>query len=370
MKIDLQLTDLKQAISNVQRSIPTNPQLPILSSILFDLTKKDLTLAATDLYLGVKTKLSVKSNEAVTAAIPGLMFKDLINSFNSDKVAIKIESDSVELKSGTSTAKIPVRKASEYPDFPEVNGQDIRIPVKVLEEILQMVGYAASTDQVRPILTTIMFDYTDSGLEVVATDGFRLAILKYPELKAKFSKKLLIPVKSFTEICRIVEQGNSEEVVMQVDQELKQVKINVDQNEMYVRLIEGEYPPYEKIIPETHRVGVELNTEEFRNELQRASILAREASNIVQFHLKPKRLIITSVSPSSGEYKSEIACAAKQDDVDEEIAFDIRYLLDFLNNIETDSLFFQMNEGLKPATFTIEDRSDFAYIVMPFRVNR
>ncbi len=370
MKIKLNLSDLKKALKNVQKAIPSNPQLPILSSVLFSVADNGLTLAATDLYLGIRTKVKLNTEETIAVTIPGIMFRDLVNSFNDEDVQISIKEDHLDLKSGTSQAKLPVQSSVEYPDFPEIKGQKISVSVEVLNEILQMVSYASSLDQVRPILTTIMFEFGQSGLEVVATDGFRLAVLKYPELKTEFVQRLLIPAKSFDEVTRIINQGESAEVNFQIDQELKQIKVETDNNEIFIRLVEGEYPPYQKIIPESYTTKVEVDGESLKEELQRAMIFSREASNIVKFQIMSDRLLIKSVSPALGEYNGEIALIKDNNQhVDQEIAFDIRYLLDFLNSVAPQKIIFCMNESLKPAAFNVDQRDNFTYIVMPFRVN-
>jgi DNA polymerase-3 subunit beta len=371
MKIEFNLLSLKKAIKNVQKSIPSNPQLPILSSVLINVDKNNLTLAATDLYLGIKTKSELKNNKhKASLVIPGLMLKDLINSFSDEEVFINIKKEAIELESGSSRVKIPAQEPSEYPEFPKVSGPKIEIPTSVLKEVLEMTGYAASLDQVRPILTTIMFDFNKSGLEVATTDGFRLSVLKYPHLESQVKKRLLIPIKSFEEVCRIVDQSDVDVIKIQVDEELKQIKIEVDQNEIFVRLIEGEYPPYKKIIPENFETQVEIDGEILKEELQRAFILARESSNIVKFELRENKLLISSNSPSYGEYSGEILTLSQMDDeLDKEIAFDIRYLLDFLNNTNPKEVVFCMNEQLKPASFNIKNKDNFTYIVMPFRVN-
>lgn len=371
MKIKLNLSSLKKAIKNVQKSIPNSPQLPILNSVLININKNSLVIAATDLYLGIKTKLVLKDNKhEASLVIPGLMFKDLINSFDNEDVIVDIKKEEIRLESGTSRVKIPVQESAEYPEFPKVSGPKIEIPTNILREILEMTGYAASLDQVRPILTTIMFDFNKNGLEVAATDGFRLAVIKYLQLKSQIKKRLLIPIKSFEEVCRIIDQSDVDNIKIQIDEELKQIKIEVDQNEIFVRLVEGDYPPYKKIIPEDFETQVVVDGEILKEELQRAFILARESSNIVKFKLEGSRLLITSNSPSYGEYSGEISTLSKmKSDLSKEIAFDIRYLLDFLNNTNPKEVIFCMNEQLKPAAFNIKNKDDFTYIVMPFRVN-
>jgi len=367
MKITLNLESLQTALKLIQKAIPSNPQLPILSSIHLKLEKSQLTLSATDLYLGIKASIPTESTESVEVAIPGETFRDFINSFSGDEIIMDVQTAQITLTSGQSQVKIPIQKTKDYPDFPEINGDSIPLSTSFLEEVKNLVSFAASIDQARPVLTAILLNFTDSGLEVVGTDGFRLALLNYPDIIQQ-PRQLLIPVKAFNEVCRIAIQTKAEFVDLQVSTELKQLKFNLANNEVFVRLIEGDYPPYQKIIPDGFTSKISLDGETLKKELQRAFVLARESSNIVKLSLESDSLTINSISPAYGEYQGKILLPTENKELNE-IAFNTTYLLDFLNSVKPGTLFFEMNESLKPAMFTIDGRLNFKYMVMPFRVN-
>jgi DNA polymerase-3 subunit beta len=367
MKLSLDLPALQSALKFIQKAIPANPQLPILSSINLKLKNSKLTLAATDLYLGIRATVSVDSKKELNLVIPGDTFKDLINSFSADEVEFEVDEKQLRASLNQSQIKIPIQDAQDYPDFPEVDGQTLTISSEILEEIRSLVSFAPSTDQARPILTAIMLNFSPDGLTAVGTDGFRLAMLNYPDVTTKTEQQLLVPTRAFTEICRIANQIQEEKINLQISPELKQVKFDIGDCEIFVRLIEGDYPPYKKIIPEGFEFRIDLNGEELKKELQRAFVLAKEASNIIKFEIDSDQLTIISSSPSYGEYQGKIAIknSAKEK---KEIAFNANYLLDFLNNVKPEEVEFAMSESLKPAQFTIKGIENFLYIVMPFRV--
>ena len=367
MKITLNLESLQKALKLIQKAIPSNPQLPILSSIHLKLEESQLTLSATALYLGIKASIPVDSTKSIEIAIPGETFRDFINSFSSDEITMEIKTSQVTLTSGQSQVKIPVQKTKDYPDFPEIDGESISLSTSFLEEVRNLVSFAASADQTRPVLTAVLLNFTDSGLEVVGTDGFRLALLNYPDIIQQ-PRQLLIPVKAFNEVCRIAIQTKAEFIDLQISTELKQLKFNLANNEIFVRLIEGDYPPYQKIIPDGFTTQISLDGEILRKELQRAFVLARESSNIVKLGLESDVLTINSVSPAYGEYQGKILLSVENKESNE-IAFNTTYLLDFLNSVKPETLIFKMNESLKPAMFVIDGQPNFKYVVMPFRVN-
>jgi DNA polymerase-3 subunit beta len=213
-----------------------------------------------------------------------------------------------------------------------------------------------------------MFRFLKQELEVVTTDGFRLSMLSFPQVKNQVeSERLLIPIKAFLEVCRIAEQTEAEQVELQVSQELKQVKFQIKQTEVYVRLIDGDYPPYEKIIPDSYKISLALEADKIKQELQRAHILAKQTSNIVRLKIADGAIDIRASSPSFGEYQGQVLIDDKE--VEAEIAFNANYLLDFLSGTKPEKITFNMNESLKPAMFAVDDVEDFIYVVMPFRVN-
>ncbi len=368
MKLTLKRKTLKDSLSFLQKAIPSKPQLPILSSIYFNLEQSVLTLAATDLYLGVRTKNDVTSNKSLEMVIPGNTFKDIIYSFEPGSIVLEEQEKSLLVKSQKSEVKIPTQNAEEYPDFPSVNGETFELSASILEQIKELASFAASTDQARPVLTAIMLNFHPEGLDVVATDGFRLSILNFDQLKTKKECSLLVPVKAFNEVFRIVSQADASKAVLQVSEELKQVKFAVKQTEVFVRLIEGDYPPYEKIMPTTFKSELIIDGEELKRELSRAHILSKEASNIVKLRFEDEKMEIKSSSPAYGKYQGQVFIDNKNK-TEDQIAFNANYLLDFLNSVKPEQVWFGMNESLKPAMIEVDGIDNFKYVVMPFRVN-
>ncbi|MEA2056400.1 MAG: DNA polymerase III subunit beta [Patescibacteria group bacterium] len=368
MEISLKKKRVKNGLNFLKNSIPSNPQLPILSNIRLKLQEKTLTLSATDLYLGVKTRVEVSCKGELDLVVPGSTFKDLIYSFENKEIHLEKKDKSIIIKAGSSKVNIPFQNSDEYPDFPKVEGEEFKLKAKTLEEIKNLVSFAASSDQARPVLTTVLLKCSKQGLEAVATDGFRLAVLKFDELKTNKEKALLIPVKALNEVSRIVSQTNASEAVLQVSEELKQIKFKVESTEIFVRLIEGDFPPYEKIIPSSFSSELKIEGKRFKKELSRAYILAKESSSIVRLKFEKELLEIKTASTALGKYRGEMEVKNKQKDSNE-IAFNANYLIDFLNNVKSEEVIFKMNESLKPAIIQVKERENYKYIIMPFRIN-
>lgn len=365
MKITVLQENLKIALSSLQKAIPSKPQLPILSSIYLQAKGKTVTLAATDLYLGIKSTVPAEIEEEGTLVVPGEIFKNLIFSFSAGDVKMEKKEASLIIKSGNSTSSLPFQPAEEYPQFPEVGGEKYALSTELLKNIEGYVAFAAAVDQTRPVLASLLFSFKPTGLDIVGTDGFRLATLHTDEVVEGLEQDILIPVKALSEVFRMVAQTKEKQVEFTMAQELKQVLFIIEGVEIYIRLIEGEYPPYQKIIPPEFAHTINLDWPEFAAQVKRAFLFSRDTSNIIRLELTKGKMLIKANSPAHGEYQGELATAYKGENL--EIAFNALYLLDFLNTQKEGELVFEMNESLKPAAFKVQNVEDYAYIVMPFR---
>jgi DNA polymerase III subunit beta len=368
MKLKILQENLNLCLSFLQKAIPNKPQLPILSSILVETKDNKIIFSATDLYLGIKTQSIAEIEEEGKIVIPGDIFKQIITSFQKGKVSLDTKDNNLQIKLGKSNMTIPTQTVEEYPEFPIIKGNQFTFSLDLLKEIEKHVSFSAGIDQTRPILTAVYFIFGDDGLEVVGTDGFRLSILNSEHIKNKVGKKLLIPAKALSEVIRIASQSKTEKILLTVSEELKQIKFDIEDTHLFVRLIEGDYPPYQKIIPSNFAINFGIDGEKFAEEIKRAFILARDSSNIVKLKITGETLSIVSSSPSLGNYKGQIDIKNKSK-TDGEIAFNAKYVMEFLNNTKPEHILFFMNESLKPAMFKIDGIDNFKYIIMPFRVN-
>lgn len=369
MKLKVLQENLNKSLSNLQKAIPSKPQLPILSSILIEATKEGCTISATDLYFGVKSKVQTDIETEGTVVVPGKQFKEIISSLNPGILTLEFIDGSLKIKSDKTKTSLSCQASNEYPPFPQVEGEEYKISSTHLEEIEKYVSFSASTDQARPVLTAILFKFSEKGFEVISTDGFRLSILHLDD-SVQFSeeKTFLIPAKSLSEVFRIMDRLESKEVSFKISQELKQIFFSIDGVLVFVRLIDGNYPPYEKIIPQGFKTEVIFDADELMDNLKRAMIFSRESSNIVRLIIDDKEVKIMSSSPSFGNYEG-ILRSVKIKGPSGEIAFNIKYLMDYLSATKATEHWLGMIESLKPAMFKPEVKNKYSYVIMPFKVN-
>lgn len=370
MKLKVLQENLNGLLSHLSKAIPSNPQLPILSSVLIENQNNRCTFSATDLYFGIRCSITVDSEQDGIIVVPGKQFKEIVSSLDPGVLQLEFIENALKIKNDKTKVNLSGSVSEEYPPFPQVEGEEYVFPLEFLEEIEKNIVFSASTDQARPVLTAVLFKFGAEGLTCVSTDGFRLSTLVLDDSQEFEEKSFLIPAKALSEVYKIASKLSVSEIRFKVSEELKQVFFSVADVEIFVRLIEGAYPPYEKIIPETFTTEVVFDSAELVDNLKRAMIFAREASNIVRFEITPETVKIHSSSPTYGTYSGELHAVTVTGDVTEnEIAFNIKYLVDYLSATKAEKQWFGMSESLKPALFKPVGSEKQQYVVMPFKVN-
>lgn len=370
MKVSLLQENLDQALKTVSKAVPSKPQLPILGSVLLSVANGEVFIAATDLYLGARVRVPASVIEEGTIAIPAKVFIDTIHALSPGKISLEASESTLTITSEKTSSTLQLQVADEFPSFPEKEGAEIEFKRSQLEEIDTLLGFAAATDQARLVLTTLLFRKSGDDLDVVSTDGFRLGVLKLATqtLPAELSE-VLIPAKALNEIVRVAETQDQENISFMVSEELKQLFFTLKDTELYVRLVEGQFPPYEKILPTEFATSLTIDADSLLQHLKQAQIFARDSSNIVRLELSPEKIMIKARSTAHGEFAAEVAISDVSGPTTETIAFNARYLQDFLTKVKPKTVWFGMNDALKPAVFKTSADDHYQYIVMPFRVN-
>lgn len=374
MKIIVLQENLKQALAHIRRVIPSKPQLPILSSILVEASNDGITFSGTDLYTGMRVRVKGSIENPGTVAVPAQVLTETVTSLFAGSVTLEEHSGSLELTTDQTTAKIQCYASDEYPAFPEKEGQEMTVGWAAFEHILKTVPFSTAKDDSRPVLTSVLFDFNDS-VQVVGTDGFRLSHVSLADTALQGKpmdtvSQLLIPAKALQEVHRIASrEKNISNISWTFSEQMKQVFFAVEDIEMVIRLMDGEFPPYQKIMPETFETELSLDAEQFETHLKGALVFAKEASQIVTFSFESETLTLTASSPSLGSHQSQMPIQLKTGQP-ETIAFNAHYILEMLQATKPETVTFKMNQSLQPAMFQVDQDASFKYIVMPFRVTQ
>jgi len=361
MKASLLQENLLPPLLFVGKNVSFKTQIPITQHILLVVDKGFLRLATTSIDTTTATTVAVKADKEGGICVPSKLFIELISSLPPGKVELEAKEQMLSVTSKGYKATLPGIRVGEFPPVPKKKKKGVSINAKEFSQAIKSVLYAAATDEGRPLLTGVKVRKTGDETLFVATDGYRLSLKRanFP-LNGDFDK--VIPGKALSHVLQMDEAGSLE--FEEVEE--GQIGFFVGDFEVYTRVIEGEYPAFDRIIPKTNTTSVSLGKEELVKAVKTAAIFAKDNANIVRFHFDENSLTISANTPQVGESNVEMDVKTEGDGGD--IAFNSRFLLDFLNNVNTDKLIFEMTGSLNPGVFKIEGDDTFLHIIMPVRV--
>lgn len=371
MKILVLQQDLISALSSVSRFVSLKPQIPILSNILFSAEKGKLQLSATNLEMGILLGIGAKIETEGKITIPAKVILELINNIPRGQILIEENKGQVLINahpffSGTVTS-IP---AAEFPNIPQgTAGADVVFTKNTLSLITQQICFAAATDETRPVLTGILFSF-GKNISTVATDGFRLSYREIQEGdlgNAGEIGKLLIPARLIEESIRVLGGFQEEDKIsVGVSRKEGQVVFSGDSVVLTGKLIEGDFPDFDKVLPKkwTHRALV--GKEDLLRAVKIGAVFAREAAGVIRVRIEKEKLVVFAESQQYG--KEETTLDAKTEGEGVEVAFNYRYILEFLGSIKGEEVSFETEGPTSPGVFQDTKDPSYKHLIMPVRI--
>lgn len=370
MKIVTLQSNLKNGLSAVERSISESNTLPVLKNVLIKTYNNQIKISATNLELGISRYISGKIIEEGGITVPFNTLYHIVNNSDSEKINLEVKDSNLLIKTDNYEAKIQCISPDEYPLIPKIESTDNYLEIKnsYLQEALNKVLPCCQTSEIRPEISGVLFDFQMTLLKLVATDSFRLAEKTIPSsfFRANFTRgfKVIIPLKTIREYVRVFPQN--EFVKIYIDP--SQIYFQSNDFEMISRLIDGEYPDYEQIIPRENETECILSREYLLNAIKLVSSLSGKVNDVViKIGENKKTLSIYSSNPSVGENRYIVPAKIHGKGFDE-IHFNWRFLLDGLRTLDSDDVVFDINEESRPAIIKSKDDLNFFYVVMPIKV--
>lgn len=361
--------DLKKGITIVSNFINNNPQIPILSNILFSLKNGRLRLCATNLEAGINYWLGVKIEEEGEVTAPAKILIEVINNLTPGRIDLKLNDNVFNLSSGNSLISIPTTPVNDFPNISfTLPKQSLEITSDLFNKINQQVTWTTRQDMDKPEFSGILFSVLNNDLFVVATDGVRLSLKKIKNFNTQKTpqnilNKLLIPAKIITEIPKIF---NNNKLLIAFEEKNNEFLISGDDCVITTKLLDQEkFPDFQKIIPETWETKVILNKEEIQKTLRLSGIFAKDF--IVKFSFSEEGCVLSSENPQAGKQVSNIPAKLEGQDIN--ISFNWRFINDFLNSIEGEETEFRFKNSTSPGTFLNPQDNDYLHLIMPIRTN-
>lgn len=372
MKITVQTDNLQKKLSIANRAISTKTDLPILQHMFLDARGDKVTIRATDLEIGIETYLPAEIHEEGSVLLPAKTFSELINSFPQESITLETTEKGLVVISKRSKSVFQTLSSEEFPRLFEEKGTVLaELASKDLKSDFGCVIFSASTESTRPALSGVLVRKEGSeGFLLVATDGYRLS-LKHTTTGQQTSVDdtnaetgLILPAKVFREVLGLKEVG--EKIKVFIAKQSNQIMFEYGETLIIGRLIEAEFPAYERIIPSDFSLVVSFDREELLKAVKICAIFARDTANIIKLSFKENGILVSSSASSVGENEVQVEAVLKGEE--NEIAFNAKYLLDALSNIDKNELTFEMMGPLNPGVFKVKDDASFLHLIMPIKV--
>ena len=361
MRISILLDKFKKGLNAVDRIVASKNTLPILNNVLIKTEEGQVILSATDLEIGVNYYLGGKIEEEGSITVPGRVLSSFVNSLNEEKISLETKDSVLFAKTNKSEANINGIPADDFPIIPKVVGREIlEIDGNTLKTAISQVVFSVSYDESRPVLTGVYFVINGNILKLVATDSYRLAE-KTINIPTTDKADFIVPAKTIHELHRILSGGEKVKIVVSENQAM----FLLPDMDLTSRVIEGEYPNYEQIIPKSFKTQTKDSTNELANTIKTASFFARENANNVKLTFHTDHILVEATSSQLGNFKSQIPCEVSGEE--NEISFNAKYFTDALSGVDSPRVSLEMIGKVNPGVIRPDNGSGIMYIIMPLR---
>jgi DNA polymerase-3 subunit beta len=381
MKLITIKSNFKKGLNIIERLTGKNLTLPILNNILLKAEKNTLILKSTDLEIGAEYRTMIKIEEEGKITIPAKILSGLVNFLPDENIEIEVDekTNTLSLSGKNNKSKIKGLNADDFPIIPQIKNKKEFIELNsdpFLRGILKVLNFC-SIGQTHPELSGIYFNFQKDKLELVSTDSFRLAKkdIYYQEKKGK-NYSFILPQKAVREVANIISETNNDpdyDSKMRIYFEPNQIffdffsdNTSLSQFRLTSRLIEGDYPNYQEIIPTSFKTQIILDKNEFLNQIKTTSLFSGNTSKI-DININPEKESINFFAQNVdfGESKSSMKGKVKGEKV--ETSFNFKYLIDGISNIEDSNVVFELNRDDGPALLKSANNDNYVYILMPIK---
>jgi DNA polymerase-3 subunit beta len=317
---------------------------------------------SSDLHVFCHAKEKIDNMESFKVVIEYKKILEFLNLIQPGIIDIEIDERAVIITQNKTKGNFPVINAEDFP-IPPNEGDDLEnISASFLTKNLPFLLFTASSDEARPVLTGINFVVTDEELVMVATDGFRLSIVK-DKTKAQLPS-MIVPATFLRELLRVID--GQEKIGFSYIEKEKVIMFKIGDIKIYSRIIDGQFPPYEKVVPENKNTTITLNRQDLLRNTKLISIFAREFSNVVILSFSKDGLIISPKKEGNVENKTTQDIEFEGEPV--RVAFNHKYLAEFLNSVETKDIIIELLRSDAPVVFKAINNTSFMHIIMPVRI--
>lgn len=367
MKFKIEKEVFLKALGQVQGIIEKKHTIPILANVHISAKDDEITLTATDLEIGVRSNFKSEIFDEGRITVSAKKLFEIIRELPDREIIFTSKENCwIEIKCEKSIFNLVGLSSDEYPKFPEIKSDNLlNINSSILNEMIDKTIFSISNDETKFNLNGIYLKYENGKLSMISTDGHRLSY-SHTDMNDEFScfdDGVILPKKGIYEFRKIINKENENLKIGIVDNNF----VVIDDNTVLImRLVDGEFPDYKRVIPEKSQISSIINNQEFYHALKRISLLSSEKSKGIKITFNTNMAILTSSNPDLGDAREEIDITYSGQELS--IGFNSKYIIDILQAIDEEYVEFHMKDNLSPGMIEPEKNKNFVSVIMPMRL--
>ena len=370
MIIDVNKNQLIEPLKNITGVSEQNQSMPVLGNLLFRVQGGSLLLVASDLEVEISYSGEISNSSDFETTVPSRKFFDILKSLDSDHVKLEFSESKVIIKGGKSKFTVSTLPADTFPyKDKKPESHDHKISIGALEQLISATSFSMGHQDARHFLNGLFFEITDSQITTVATDGHRLAMAKIKqENTANETKTCIIPRKCIVELKKILSTfSDNKEKLTEFSINDKELSLKIENYTLTSKLVEGNYPDYKKVFPESLPNALTVNKQGLKLALQRMSILSSEQYKGVKLNINETELRLSATNPMQEQGEDTIPCHYTGEQI--EVGFNLNYIIEVIDAINSEELTIMLNTADSGCLISSEkDEANGKYIIMPMRI--
>ena len=367
MRFSCSQSTLVKALNIVSKAVTSRTTIPILKGILIKVDEEGfITMSSSDLDISIEDKFEVVDYEPGEIVVQAKLFGDIIRKLPSEIIYIEENEGNLIIRSTSSEFNIV---GSPSDEFPKINlgeqAERITFDKELLKEMIKKTSFAASVDESRGVITGVLLEMKEDILNMVALDGFRMAVSREYVKNGK-EQNIIIPARTLNEVAKIISESETEEENVDLLLNEKRAVFVIGNIKVVVRLLDGEYVKYNDILPKESQLRIVINRNNFMEAIERASLFAKVGkNNLIKLNIMENELEITSKS-EEGNVRENVYISREGKDL--VIGFNSKYLLDSLKAVEDENISMLFNTPISPCLIRPLEGNEYEYLVLPVRI--
>ena len=365
MRFNINKSELLNALTIVSKGTASRSTIPVLSGVYIKAEGMGLVMETTDLERSIRYSVPALVEEEGTTVIPEKLLLDIVKNLPEAAAEFQTNDSTVTVSCGKSSFTLKTLDAADFPPFPNVDvSSSIEVPFAEFCSMVKRVAKVVSKDQSRAVLTGVLISTSDEGLRMVATDSYRLAVADIALEGAQENFEAIVSGVFLQEVAGLPKMEENITIGLTANQ----IVFTYQNMVLINRRIEGNFPNYRQLLPDSYATRVRLNVSHLVSGVKRTSILGQQSSPVkFAIDVESQTVQLSAAAQDVGSAQETLACQGEGENV--EIAFNYAYVLDGLGSVNTDDVFLEVQSGMKPGIFKAGEGENFLYLVMPVRIS-